>query len=216
LPDPQVSVQLAKAHNRLGEMAIAEKVLQETIKTFPHYVEGTFELASFYSGQKQWDKAFALLNRDQPEFHNQRGLVYLNRGDATKAADEFLSAIRSSEIATYWNNLGIAYQRMNRIKLAEEAYFRALQLNPSYAECEANLSFFLISLQRWEEAGEHLEHVTSRNTHLWRARMALGYVREMQGRTADAVEIYKKLLTEAPGAWPERTQVEGRLAKLVH
>jgi len=216
LPDPEVGIQLAKAYNRLGETSRAEKVLQEMSQRFPHYVEAVFELASFYSGQKKWDSALAILNQDQPEFHNQRGLVYLNQGDTTKAVDDFLTAIRQSEIATYWNNLGIAYQRMNRIKLAEDAYLRALQLNPSYTECEANLSFLFISSQRWEEAGRHLEHVTSRNTHLWRARMALGYVREMQGKTGDALEIYRKLLTEAPADWPERSQVEARLLKLQH
>ena len=214
LPDPEVSIQLAKAHNKLRETDSAETVLLKTIQIFPHFVEARFELASFYSGQKQWDKALATLNQDQPEFHNQRGLVYLNQGDVSKAADEFLTAIRGSEIATYWNNLGIAYQRINRIKLAEEAYVRALQLNPSYAECEANLSFLLISLQRWKEAGQHLQHVTSSNPHLWRARMALGYVREMQGRNGDAMQIYTKLLTEAPQNWPERLQVETRLQKL--
>ncbi|MCI0416601.1 tetratricopeptide repeat protein [bacterium] len=214
LPDPEVSVQLAKALNRLGETSRAEKVLRETVQRFPHYVEAAFELASFYSGQKQWDKALGTLNQDRPEFHNQRGLVYLTQGDAAKAVDEFLIAIRGSEMATYWNNLGIAYQRMNRIKPAEDAYLRALRLNPSYAECEANLSFMLISLKRWEDAGSHLEHVTSRNTRLWRARMALGYVREMQGKSADAVEIYRKLLEEAPADWPERSQVKARLAKL--
>jgi tetratricopeptide (TPR) repeat protein len=213
-PDPEVSIQLAKAHNRIGETASAETVLLKTIQRFPHFVEARFELASFYSGQKQWDKALATLNQDQPEFHNQRGFVYLNQGDVSKAADEFLTAIRGSEIATYWNNLGIAYQRMNRIKLAEEAYVRALQLNPSYAECEANLSFLLISSQKWEEAAQHLEHVTSRNAHLWRARMALGYVREMQGRNEDAMQIYRKLLSEAPQDWQERAQVEARLSKL--
>ncbi len=214
LPDPEVGVQLAKAYNRLRDTQRAEKVLQETIQRFPHYVEAVFELASFYSSQKQRDRALAILNQDQPEFHNQRGLVHLKLGDAAKAVDEFLIAIRSSEKATYWNNLGIAYQNMNRIKLAEEAYLRALKLNPSYAECEANLSFLLISLKRWTDAAQHLEHVTSSNPNLWRARMALGYVREMQGRGGEAVTIYRKLLAEAPADWPERSQVDARLEKL--
>ena len=214
LPDPEVAVQLAKANNRLNQPAQAEKILQESIKRFPAYAEAFFELASFYSGQKKWNQALSVLDQDKPEFHNQRGLIYLNQGDPEKSVEEFLIAIKNEEKATYWNNLGIASQRLNRSEQAEDAYRRALQLNPAYAECEANLAFFLISQKRWDDATPHLEQVTTRNPKLWRARMAFGYVREMQGKTAVAMEIYKKLLAEAPANWPERPQAEARLHKL--
>jgi len=42
----------------------------------------------------------------------------------------------------------------------------------------------------------------------------LGYVREAQGRTQDAVVIYEKLLADAPKDWAERGQVEMRLKEL--
>jgi tetratricopeptide (TPR) repeat protein len=83
-----------------------------------------------------------------------------------------------------------------------------------YAECEANLSFLLIAQKKWNDAAPHLESIIARNPQLWRARMALGYVREAQGRIKDAVLIYRKLLVEAPKDWPERGQVEERLKRL--
>jgi tetratricopeptide (TPR) repeat protein len=214
LPDPQVAVQLAKAHNRLQQPDQAEKVLLDTIKHFPGYKEAFFELASFYTSQKKWTQALAILNQEKPEFHNQRGLVYLTKGNVAESIGEFLAAIKGEEEATYWNNLGIAYQRSNQMELAEEAYRRALEIDPRYAEAEANLSFFLIALKRWDQAAEHLEHLTARNPHLWRARMAFAYVREMQGNAADAIRIYKKVLEDAPPEWPERPQAEARLRKL--
>jgi choline-sulfatase len=214
LSDPQVAVQLAKAHNRLQNSEEAEQILLDTIKRFPGYSEAVFELASFYASQKKWNQALALLNQNKPEFHNQRGLIYLNQGEVTRSIEEFTAALKGDEKAIYWNNLGIAYQRVNDVKRAEESYLQALQLNPQYTEAEANLAFFLISLKRWDEAGTHLENLTSRNPQLWRARMAFGYVREMQGNTADATQIYRKLLADAPVTWPERQQAEARMRKL--
>jgi choline-sulfatase len=214
LRDPEVGVQLAKCYNKLQQPQKAEQALLDTTKNFPQYDEAAFELASFYVGQKNWSKALSLLNRDQPEFHNQHGFIYLNLGNFSGAVNEFRAALRGKEKATYWNNLGIAYQRSNRISEAENAYRRALELDPQYAECEANLSFLLIAQKKWDDAAPHLESITSRNPKLWRARMALGYVREAQGRSQDAVLIYKKLLTEAPKDWAERGQVEARLREL--
>jgi tetratricopeptide (TPR) repeat protein len=214
LPDPEVAVQLAKALNRSRQTSQAERILLETTKRFPAYSEAFFELASLYSGQKKWEQALSVLNQDLPEFHNQRGLIYLAQGDSTRAKAEFQAANNQRQDARYWTNLGIVYQRSNQVQQAEEAYLRALQLDPDYLEGRANLGFFLISLKRWNEASEHLEKIVARNPQLWRARMALGYVREMQGRLAEAQQIYAKLLADAPPNWPERPQAESRLQKL--
>jgi len=214
LPDPEVGVQLAKAYNKIQQPANAEKTLQDTVKRFPEYQEASFELASLYVGQKNWNKAMSVLNRDLPEYHNQRGFIYLNQGNAASAIDEFRAALRGQDKATYWNNLGIAYQQSKRVVESESAYRRALDLDPQYAECEANLSFLLIAMQKWDEAGRHLENITTRNSQLWRARMALGFVRESQGRMQESAQIYRKLLADAPSDWAERRQIELRLQQL--
>ncbi len=214
LPDPEVGVQLAKAYNRLQQHSQAESALKDTVKRFPDFSSAVFELASFYSGQKKWNQALALLSHDAPEFHNQRGLVFMAQGDGSSAISEFTRAIGQQGKATYWNNLGIAYQRSNAMKKAEDSYLRALAVNPSYAECEANLSFLLISLKRWPEAEQRLQKVTSQNQKLWRARMALGYSMEMQGKIPEATGVYNKLLADAPPDWPERTQLQNRLKQI--
>ena len=215
LPDPEVAVQLAKAANRAGNAAQAEAVLQDTIRRFPAYEQASFELASLYTGKKDFARALGLLSGNSAEMSNQRGLVHMNQGDPSKAVSEFLAAIKKQEKATYWNNLGIAHQQMKQISPSENAYKRALEIKPDYSEAEANLAFLLISLSRWDEASASLEKITSRNSSLWRARMALGYVREMQGRSGEAVQIYKRLLTEAPVSWPERGVADARLRKLL-
>jgi tetratricopeptide (TPR) repeat protein len=214
MPDPDVFVQLAKAHNRSGQTSKAEQILLDAIRIFPAYQEASFELASLYASRKNWDAALAILKGDGPEYHNQRGLIYIGRKNVPQAVNEFRSALRKQEKATYWNNLGIAYQQSGEAGAAEKAYVRAIELDPDYAEADANLSFLLISIRRWQEAGEHLQKIVSRNSQLWRARMALAYVREMQGRRSEAIEVYRNLLKDAPPSWPERAQAETRLKAL--
>jgi tetratricopeptide (TPR) repeat protein len=214
LPDPEVGIRLAKAENRLGHFQQAEQVLLDTIKQFPHHFEAIFELSSFYADQQKWDSAFRLLDRDLPQFHNQRGILYTQKGEPQKAVPELLSAIRTQPKAFYWNNLAIARQRLGEFEEAEAAFRQAMRLNPDYEECEANLAFLLVQQKRWKEAETHLRRITGRNQKLWRARLALGFVWENQGKNTDALNLYRKLLAEVPTGWPQRQQLESRIQQL--
>ncbi len=196
LPDPEVAVQLAKAYNRIQKPADAEKILKDAINRFPFYHEATFELASFYVAQKRWDEALGLLNQDLPEFHNQLGILYTQKGEPQKSVQELLIAIKNQPKASYWNNLAIAYQNLGQAKEAEAAYLRALSLNPNYEESEANLAFLLVQLKRWDEAQTRLSRLTSKNKKMLRARFALGFVLENLNRKEEALATYKELLTD--------------------
>jgi Flp pilus assembly protein TadD len=154
------------------------------------------------------------LNQDLPEFHNQRGIIFTQKGDPQSAIQELMIAIQTQPKASYWNNLGIAYQNSRNAKEAESAYQKALSLNPEYEECEANLAFLLIQLKRWEDAQTHLARVTSKNTKMFRARFALGYVLENLNKKQEALDVYQKLLADAPHDWPQKQQVQSRIQAL--
>ena len=49
------------------------------------------------------------------------------------------SARKSPGKARAWNNLGYAYQQAGRLRDAEAAYLRALQVDPGYALARGNL-----------------------------------------------------------------------------
>jgi len=207
-------VQLAKAFNLVNQPQKAETTLRDTIKRFPNYREAVFELSSFYAEQQKWDEAFALLTSDRPEVHNQRGVIYLQQKSPQKAKEEFLLALKQQQKAFYWNNLGIANQRLQNVAEAEKAFRQALRLNPDYEECQANLAFLFVNQKRWDEAQSLLTRVIHDNSQLWRARFALGYVLENQGKTDEALNIYRKLLADAPPDWPERAQLESHVRSL--
>lgn len=214
LSDPEVAIQLAKALNRIQKTTEAEKVLADAVKRFPFYYEAAFELASFYVAQKKWEDALSLLNQDLPEFRNQRGIVYTQKGEPQKAVQELSAAVSVQPKASYWNNLAIAYQNLGQFKDAEDAFLRALALNPGYEECEANLAFLLLQLKRWDEAVNRLTRITSHNTKLLRARFALGVGLESQGKKEEALNIYRKLLLDVPSGWPQKAPLEERIRTL--
>lgn len=214
LPDPEVSVQLAKAYSRIHQIDKAEEVLKAAIKQYPDYFDATFELASLYEARGDWASAQKLLSIDLPEFANQRGILFLRKNDPKNAASEFLKALHSQPKATYWNNLGIAYQQSGQFQEAKDAFARGLILNPNYTEAEANLSFLLVKLHEWDAAQSHLERVVAANSKLWGARFALGVVLENLNKPDEAKAVYKQLLADAPADWPQRPKAEARLMDL--
>lgn len=214
LNDPQTALQLARCYHRMGEADKARDLLLVTISSFPAYPETVFELASLYATQKNRDAAFALLNSDTPEVHNQRGILYLQQKQVAEAAAEFEKAAASHSKAAYWNNLGIAYQQIGKTGEAERAFQDGLKMNPGYTECEANLAFLLVTQRRWQEALTHLQQVAAQNDRLWNVRFALGLSLENLQRKEEAVKAYQKLLDDAPPTWPARSQVEEHLRAL--
>jgi arylsulfatase A-like enzyme/tetratricopeptide (TPR) repeat protein len=212
--DPQTALQLARCYYRMGDATKARGLLLDTISHFPGYSEAVFELASLFAAEKNRDAAFAVLNSDTPEVHNQRGILYLQQKQVPEATAEFEKAAASHSKAAYWNNLGIAYQQMGKREGAERAFENGLEMNSGYTECEANLAFLLVAEQRWQEALTHLQHVAVQNDRLWNVRFALGMSLENLQRKEEAATAYQKLLDDAPTTWPTRPQVEEHLRLL--
>ncbi len=207
-------MQLAKTDYRLGDAVRAESLLKEIVAGFPDYAEGRFELASFYAAQKRIDEAFALLDRDSVEFENQKGILYLMLSQPARAVSEFLKAVQAEPKSEFCNNLGIAYQQAGQLAEAEKAFRMALEIDPDHEQASANLAFLYIQQNRWAEAESNLLRVTVRNPKLWRARMALGFVYEKEGKVDQARRVYEAYLADAPPNAPDRAQVQARLHAL--
>jgi tetratricopeptide (TPR) repeat protein len=213
-PDPEVAVQLAKTYAHLNRMEDAESELKNIVRDFPDYIEARFELASFYSEQGRYDEALNFLNGDSAESHNQRGIIFLAKHDYKNAAAEFEEASKRSDNAHYFNNLGVAYRQQQRMQDAEAAFLHALELQPSYEEAEVNLCFTLIFTKRWDEAQTRLKRLTTKNSHLFGARLALGSVYENTAQRELALHEYKKLAADVPMNWPQKAQLEMKIKEL--
>lgn len=213
LSDPQSAVPLAKCYAKLGRMDEAEQVLKKAVHDFPEDAAAVFELASLYSSHNEWDSALNLLNRNTPEFHNQRGIVYLRKKDPGKAVSEFNAATQSGAKALYWNNLGIAYQQTGAFQNVEQCFKKCRELDPNSQECGANLGFFYVSQKRWQDAQPVLNELADKNPQLWNVRFALGLTLENLDRQDEAQRVYRALLDQAPADWPGRAELQKRIQK---
>lgn len=213
-PDPELAIQLAKTYAHLNQIEQAESELKNAVRDFPDFAEARFELASLYAQKGRYDDALNLLDGDSAEVHNQRGIIFLAKRDYENAATEFQEALKHAENAQYSNNLGVAYRQQKRMQDAEAAFLHALELQPSYEEAEVNLCFTLMFTKRWDEARTRLERLTSKNSRLFGARLALGSVYENMAQRELALTEYKKLAADVPMNWPQRAQLDMKIKEL--
>ncbi|GMM34960.1 Pex5 protein [Saccharomycopsis crataegensis] len=85
------------------------------------------------------------------------GALFYATGDFNKTIDCFQTALRiqpNDEIL--WNRLGAALANSNRSEEAINAYYRALQLKPSFVRARYNLGVSCINIGCYKEAAEHL------------------------------------------------------------
>ena len=107
-------------------------------------------IAEVRSRQSRTDEAIAhyveavRLAPDEPEWHVNLGLLFVQKGEIAKAAAAFERAIRlRPEDAETHNNLGAMLARQSRTSEAIAAYKRAIEIKPQYALARRNLGLAL-------------------------------------------------------------------------
>ena len=94
----------------------------------------------------------AELRPEEPEFHNNLGLVLadLDRHDAAIGAYQRALA-KDAAHATAWNNLGLALTACNRLPEAIESLRKAIALRPDFGQAHWNLALALLAYGQFRE-----------------------------------------------------------------
>lgn len=83
-------------------------------------------------------------------------LFYLNE-DFDKTIDCFKAALQiKPDDPVLWNRLGASLANLNRLEEAVDAYFKALELKPTFVRARYNLGVLCINIRCYKEAAEHL------------------------------------------------------------
>jgi tetratricopeptide (TPR) repeat protein len=131
----------------------AERELQAMATTYPDSANVYASLAAFYTNQKQFDKAFAVLDErlrakpNEPITLYQVGRTASLSGQNLERGEQALKAYlagptpeRGPEPAHAHYRLGTIYEKEGSKDLAREEYRTALQLNPRHQEAQKALA----------------------------------------------------------------------------
>ncbi|CAM9274638.1 unnamed protein product [Scytosiphon promiscuus] len=90
------------------------------------------------------DQAVELFKGRDPDVLHQRGMVYHKLGYFSRAVSDFSEVVKSTvDSKTDWNMIALCRGQLGEPEAAEEAYRRALAIDPSFKEAWVNLGSLL-------------------------------------------------------------------------
>jgi arylsulfatase A-like enzyme/Tfp pilus assembly protein PilF len=154
----QAMTSLARALYQKGDVSGAVGWVNNALKLNPENYRAWYELALINSKEDKVAaiNAFQKSISIQPNFAMSRrdfGMLLFHQENYSEAAVQLEQAIRLGMHApTFYNFLGIAYSRTNRIQLAVASYQEALKLDPGLAEAHLNLAYAYQRLKKFTAA----------------------------------------------------------------
>lgn len=140
------------------------------------------------------ERALAL-DPEDPRLHWLKGAALFNRGRYPEALESLQrAAAADSENAEYQRTLARAAEQAGRTPVVAGAYRRAVTLEPEDAESWFQLAGAEARLGRWEDAEQALARARELNAMRPGLLFLEGWIREGQGRRADAIRIYREHL----------------------
>lgn len=144
--DPKILTELAITNDYIGQerLTYAEPLYKKVVQLIPGSSAAHNNLGFNFLLQgrhqdaiKAFHKALALVP-DNKRARNNLGAAYLLNQQPEKAIKLFQGTVG---LAAAYNNLGYIYMTRGDLRLAEQAFKKALQLNPSfYARAQQNLN----------------------------------------------------------------------------
>jgi tetratricopeptide (TPR) repeat protein len=215
-PDPALLYYRGLAEYKTGKPADAERTFNAVVKVSPKDSLSLFYLGQIAVGKNDLDGAIASLNRatvNDPRFAAAWTLLtsaYLRRAalntDATKAAADYLSAVRAGEGLIKIRTDAEAVTLFGQALIGSEQYARAAAaLERATLQPDAKgVTFYLLGIaqsraKNFPKAIAALQTAAQKSPDDINVYRELGYAYEITKQYAKALAAYQKGLSLAPG-----------------
>ena len=176
--DPEVYYWLGQIYWRRVELDKAKENFSEAIKLNPKYSEAYSMLGDLFMQQNNYDAALENYKK--------------------AAGDDLYKDAFYAE-----NNMGWIYFQQGQLAEAEQAYTRALVLNPNFCPAYASLGELRSKQKQYGEAQSQYQKALALCPKLARAHNLLGMEYSRQGKTKDACMEFGLALKTAPAEGKE-------------
>jgi len=208
-------VKKAMTYANLGKFAKAEEILEKAVGKYPESELVVLTLGNVYARQRKNEQAleyFDKLIALNPESHE----AYLQKAKVRFQQQEFETSLqlvdKSLEIEeTYLDAVdfkGIVHMKLEQFDEAIADYEAFINLKPNKPEGYLSLANVYLAQRNIEKTRELcqkvLDDVDSNNV---RALLLISLILEMEGKTAEAVEILAATLEETPGVLPLMSRI---------
>ncbi|MGE0133341.1 MAG: sulfotransferase [Blastocatellales bacterium] len=184
----------AKSHERKGELEQARALYRSVLQDFPGNTRARQALAQLGEAGQSAD---AGRNPPQDILDHLMGLYH--RGQHAAVAEQALRLTPAfPDSFVLWNLLGASGAQAGRRDIAEKAFRRASELNPSFPDAHSNLGNILKEQGRLDEAAACYARALELNPDFAAAHNNLGNVLRNQGRLDEAVASFTRALALRP------------------
>ncbi|MFZ2899462.1 MAG: tetratricopeptide repeat protein [Saprospiraceae bacterium] len=156
---PRYFLELGRALYTQGRHAEAVEAFEhgaDYLPNFPfNYAYLSLALENTGQPERAWEALQRGLGKDpslDDYFYNRMGVVLYRAGRYEEALQYYAEALKRAETAVYWENAGLAHEAAGQEKEAEEAYRKAMALEPANAQFPNRMGVFHYANQRHEQA----------------------------------------------------------------
>lgn len=191
----------------LGNLYFEENALKSAILYYNKFLELNnsplvhYNLGICYKKLDELDKAleqFQLtigLNPDYAKAYMQSALVLAAQGGKENALEMMIrAATMDDKDPVIMHELGCMYRDGDQLDKAVDALRRAYQLDPHSTPYKLELANILTAMGQYGQALEFYFELLEKNPKLTSALYNIGYILRCQGRVADAIHVFKKVL----------------------
>ena len=156
------------------------------------------QAGAFAEAERRYRYILSLYPDHADSLHNL-GLLALQRGDATAAAELIGKAIKLNDrVGDYHYNIALAWRALHRMDEVAAHLERAVELRPDHAMAHLNLGNVRREQGRLADAARCYERASALNPNSAAPRINLANVLAEQGRWNAAVAAYRQALVLEP------------------